>query len=99
MIVPIMHRPSAAEQNLSGQRDQIAPAAPLVAARPAYVKYLGDGMKKDSLLLVDDDRQVLESMAGWLRDQGYQVDTAGGHAEALVSVVTLHTNDDGGPSK
>ena len=43
-------------------------------------------MKKDSLLLVDDDRQVLESMAGWLRDQGYDVDTAGGRAEALAAL-------------
>jgi len=28
------------------------------------------------LLLVDDDRQVLASMADWLTDQGYQTDTA-----------------------
>ena len=27
-------------------------------------------MTKGNLLLVDDDRQVLESMADWLRDQG-----------------------------
>ena len=33
-------------------------------------------MSKGSLLLVDDDRQVLESMADWLRDQGYQLDVA-----------------------
>ncbi len=37
----------------------------------------------DSLLLVDDDRQVLESMADWLRDQGYAVDTATGQGEAI----------------
>ncbi|MGD9724219.1 MAG: sigma-54-dependent transcriptional regulator [Pirellulales bacterium] len=43
-------------------------------------------MKKDSLLLVDDDRQVLESMAGWLRDQGYQVDTATGRTEAQAAL-------------
>jgi DNA-binding NtrC family response regulator len=36
-----------------------------------------------SLLLVDDDRQVLESMADWLRDQGYAVDTATGQGEAI----------------
>ncbi|TWT99271.1 Transcriptional regulatory protein ZraR [Botrimarina colliarenosi] len=36
-----------------------------------------------SLLLVDDDHQVLESMADWLRDQGFAVDTATGQAEAV----------------
>lgn len=33
-------------------------------------------MAKGSLLIVDDDRQVLGSMAVWLRDQGYRVETA-----------------------
>ena len=33
-------------------------------------------MKKASLLLVDDDRHLLDSMASWLRDQGYSVSTA-----------------------
>jgi len=33
-------------------------------------------MKSGTLLLVDDDRRVLESMADWLRDQGYKVDVA-----------------------
>lgn len=33
-------------------------------------------MKKPVLLLVDDDRYLLDSMAGWLREQGYVVDTA-----------------------
>lgn len=36
-----------------------------------------------SLLLVDDDLQVLESMADWLRDQGFDVDTATGQSDAL----------------
>ncbi|MEO0532173.1 MAG: sigma-54 dependent transcriptional regulator [Planctomycetota bacterium] len=36
-----------------------------------------------SLLLVDDDLQVLESMADWLRDQGFDVDTASGQSDAL----------------
>ena len=31
-------------------------------------------MTKGSLLLVDDDRHVLESMGQWLREQGYAVD-------------------------
>lgn len=33
-------------------------------------------MAKGSLLLVDDDRQVLHAMADWLRQQGYYLDTA-----------------------
>ncbi|MEN0111418.1 MAG: sigma-54 dependent transcriptional regulator [Planctomycetota bacterium] len=36
-----------------------------------------------SLLLVDDDLQVLESMADWLREQGLDVDTATGQADAV----------------
>ena len=43
-------------------------------------------MNKGSLLLVDDDRHVLASMADWLREQGYQVDTAAGCAEAVQAV-------------
>jgi DNA-binding NtrC family response regulator len=33
-------------------------------------------MSKGTLLLVDDDRQVLASMADWLRSLGYELDTA-----------------------
>ncbi len=40
-------------------------------------------MKSGHLLLVDDDRHVLDSMAGWLRDQGYQVLAATSRDEAL----------------
>lgn len=40
-------------------------------------------MLKGSLLLVDDDRHVLESMADWLGDQGLSVDTATGYGGAL----------------
>ncbi len=40
-------------------------------------------MIQGSLLVVDDDRQVLESMADWLRDQGLDVDTSAGYADAL----------------
>jgi DNA-binding NtrC family response regulator len=42
-------------------------------------------MTKGSLLLVDDDRHVLFSMAEWLREQGYQVDTATGQSEAIAA--------------
>jgi DNA-binding NtrC family response regulator len=40
-------------------------------------------MSKHSLLLVDDDKHVLESMADWLRSKGYQLDTSAGYADAL----------------
>ena len=39
-------------------------------------------MGKGSLLLVDDDRGVLESMASWLRDQGFAVLEAASCPEA-----------------
>jgi DNA-binding NtrC family response regulator len=38
------------------------------------------------LLLVDDDRHLLESMAGWLCDQGYPTDTAESQSEALLLI-------------
>jgi DNA-binding NtrC family response regulator len=40
-------------------------------------------MNKPSLLLVDDDRHVLESMGDWLRSQGYELDAAARYADAL----------------
>ncbi len=40
-------------------------------------------MTKGSLLLVDDDRYVLESMALWLREQGYDVVESATYQEAL----------------
>ena len=40
-------------------------------------------MIQGSLLIVDDDRQVLESMADWLGEQGLHVDTSTGYADAL----------------
>jgi DNA-binding NtrC family response regulator len=40
-------------------------------------------MNKPSLLLVDDDRHVLESMSDWLRSQGYELDGAARYADAL----------------
>ncbi|HEY4233379.1 MAG TPA: sigma-54 dependent transcriptional regulator, partial [Lacipirellulaceae bacterium] len=40
-------------------------------------------MNKSSLLLVDDDRHVLESMGDWLRSQGYELDAAARYADAL----------------
>jgi DNA-binding NtrC family response regulator len=39
-----------------------------------------------TVLLVDDDRQVLGSMADWLREQGYATDTAATLAEAVAAV-------------
>ena len=39
-----------------------------------------------TLLLVDDDRHVLASMADWLRDQGYEVDTAVNLADGRTAV-------------
>ncbi|MBN2024016.1 MAG: sigma-54-dependent Fis family transcriptional regulator [Pirellulales bacterium] len=42
-------------------------------------------MTRGALLLVDDDRQVLHSMADWLRDQGFDLDTASGCAEAIAA--------------
>jgi DNA-binding NtrC family response regulator len=40
-------------------------------------------MSSAKLLLVDDDYQVLESMADWLREQGYELDTARNCREAF----------------
>jgi len=40
-------------------------------------------MSRGSLLLIDDDRHVLDSMAAWLRDQGYKVETAADFQPAL----------------
>lgn len=39
-----------------------------------------------TLLLVDDDRHLLGSMADWLREQGYATDTAATLAEGLSAV-------------
>jgi DNA-binding NtrC family response regulator len=43
-------------------------------------------MSKASLLLVDDDRQVLEAMADWLRDLGYDLDTASDFQQAMEAL-------------
>lgn len=40
-------------------------------------------MQKPQLLLVDDDRQVLESMSDWLRGHGYELDASAGYGDAL----------------
>jgi len=39
-----------------------------------------------TLLLIDDDRHVLTSMADWLREIGYQIDTAGSYTEGMAAV-------------
>jgi DNA-binding NtrC family response regulator len=43
-------------------------------------------MKRGSLLLVDDDPHVLDSMAGWLREQGFAVDEARTRGEAIARI-------------
>ena len=43
-------------------------------------------MSKGTLLLVDDDRQVLASMADWLRSQGYELDTAQNCQQARAAI-------------
>ena len=43
-------------------------------------------MNNGWILVVDDDRHVLYSMADWLRSQGHQVDTATGRVEALAAL-------------
>ena len=43
-------------------------------------------MKRGSLLLVDDDPYLVDSMAQWLRDQGHRVDTALNVREAAAAV-------------
>ena len=43
-------------------------------------------MSKGSLLLVDDDRHVLSSMADWLRGLGHELDTAGSLSEAFKAI-------------
>ena len=43
-------------------------------------------MKQESLLLVDDDRHLLESITEWLRDQGFYVDAVLGCADALAQL-------------
>jgi len=40
-------------------------------------------MNKPQLLLVDDDRHVLESMADWLRGKGYELETSPGYVDSL----------------
>lgn len=46
----------------------------------------GSDMSRGSILLVDDDHQVLASMSDWLREQGYDLDTAASLAEAIRAV-------------
>lgn len=43
-------------------------------------------MAKSRILLVDDDRLVLESMGDWLVTQGYAVETASSYAEGLAAL-------------
>ncbi|HUY35120.1 MAG TPA: sigma-54 dependent transcriptional regulator [Pirellulales bacterium] len=43
-------------------------------------------MKRHSILLVDDDRHILEAMSDWLREQGYVLDTATSFATAIQTI-------------
>ncbi|HVU89274.1 MAG TPA: sigma-54 dependent transcriptional regulator [Pirellulales bacterium] len=43
-------------------------------------------MKRGSLLLVDDDRPLLQSMAAWLRELGFSVDATTGVADANAAL-------------
>src|SRR6476660_6034083 len=40
-------------------------------------------MKRAKLLLVDDDRHILDSMGSWLQSQGYDLDRAATQEEAV----------------
>ena len=40
-------------------------------------------MSQGTLLLVDDDRLVLDAMTSWLREQGYEVLAASGREAAF----------------
>ena len=42
--------------------------------------------KSSSLLLVDDDRHILDCMSQWLREQGYQVDVAANVDQANAAI-------------
>lgn len=43
-------------------------------------------MARASLLLIDDDRHILHAMGEWLREQGYQVETAASYQAALAAL-------------
>jgi DNA-binding NtrC family response regulator len=43
-------------------------------------------MKRGTLLLVDDDRHLLDAMGSWLREQGYRLDVAATGAAALAAL-------------
>jgi DNA-binding NtrC family response regulator len=61
--------------------------APAVCVKSRSAEAQDTPMKqRGTLLLVDDDRHVLASMADWLRDQGYQTDTAATLGEGTAAV-------------
>ncbi|MDA7950708.1 MAG: sigma-54 dependent transcriptional regulator [Pirellulaceae bacterium] len=49
-------------------------------------------LTKTRILLVDDDPTILESMAPWLREQGYEVEEASGVSRA-IELIGLHNYD------
>jgi len=52
----------------------------MVSGKARIMKQLG------TLLLIDDDRHVLTSMAEWLSEIGFQTDTAGSFAEGMAAI-------------
>ena len=42
-----------------------------------------EGHAGDTILVVDDERSMRESLAAWLKEDGYEVDAAGSGAEAV----------------
>ena len=57
----------------------------LVKPRTPEIRSIGvSNVNAASLLLVDDDRHLLDSMSAWLRDQGYKVQTATGYQTAVA---------------
>lgn len=47
---------------------------------------MSTGTKTGSILLVDDDRHILESMAAWLREKGYQITIASDFTQATQHI-------------
>ena len=77
--------PTNGRQDVSaGRTDWTVDVGWRIGAAGAHALHSGDDkMTAATLLLVDDDRHVLESMSEWLREQGYKVDVAATYQAAL----------------